>query len=118
MAGSDQEARKGQDNEVENKPGVGFFRDQHYNVPALAKRFGAHPSTVRKWFYRNGEPIPGVLLLTPEKPKRGKRIYRRISIPESIANEQYQLHVVKHQPKIIGPKKVYPQEVKKPKEVA
>lgn len=59
-------------------------RERHYTVAELASNWNISQDTIRRIFADH----PGVLVIA--KPKRGKRIFRTLRIPESVAIAVYQ----------------------------
>lgn len=66
--------------------------ERYYCIAELAKRWGFHRKTIRRWF----EGEPGILTRGEKDPEYGK-IHPDVSlrIPESVALRVYQRHVVK-----------------------
>jgi hypothetical protein len=60
-------------------PAPGFLR-RHYSVVEVAKLWSLSADFVRRVF----EQEPGVVLFGDSKPKRGKRRYRTLRIPEDV----------------------------------
>ena len=59
---------------------VASFAERHYSVPELSALWNLGPDLVRKLFERE----PGVMVIGDPAP-RGKRPYRTLRIPESVA---------------------------------
>lgn len=57
------------------------IEERHYSVAELAERWNLSPDTIRKLF----ENEPGVLVIGEHSTKRGKRCYKTLRIPESVA---------------------------------
>ena len=60
-----------------------FSHERHYTVRELAKSWHLSDKTIRRIFLHE----PGVIVIY--KPKPGKRIFRSLRIPESVANRVY-----------------------------
>jgi len=62
--------------------------ERHYSVAELAQQWNLSGDTIRRMF----ENEPGVVVF--KRPKRNKRIYRTLRIPESVAKRKYQTALV------------------------
>ena len=62
--------------------------ERHYSVAELAQQWNLSRDTIRRMF----ENEPGVVVF--KRPKRNKRIYRTLRIPESVAKRKYQIALI------------------------
>jgi transcriptional regulator GlxA family with amidase domain len=62
--------------------------ERHYSVAELAQQWNLSRDTIRRMF----ENEPGVVVF--QRPKRNKRIYRTLRIPESVAKRKYQIALI------------------------
>jgi transcriptional regulator GlxA family with amidase domain len=62
--------------------------ERHYSVAELAQQWNLSRDTIRRMF----EDEPGVVVF--KRPKRNKRIYRTLRIPESVAKRKYQIALI------------------------
>jgi transcriptional regulator GlxA family with amidase domain len=62
--------------------------ERHYAVAELAEQWNLSRDTIRRMF----EDEPGVVVF--KHPKRNKRIYRTLRIPESVTKRKYQIALV------------------------
>jgi hypothetical protein len=60
------------------------FLEKHYMLYELAEAWGLNEDTVREWFIDE----PGVLKIE-HKLRKGKRAYRSLRVPESVARRIY-----------------------------
>jgi hypothetical protein len=64
--------------------------EPHYSVQVLAELWRLDESTIRRIF----EAVPGVLRLSNDKRRSGKREYVTLRIPASVAEREYQRRIV------------------------
>jgi len=64
--------------QTDNRPSPSEL-EPHYSVETLAERWGMSNEFVRKLFLKE----PGVVVFC--NPTKGKRVYRTLRIPESVA---------------------------------
>ena len=62
--------------------------ERHYPVAELAEQWSLSRDTIRRMF----ENEPGVVVF--KHPKRNKRIYRTLRIPETVAKRKYQMALI------------------------
>lgn len=69
---------------------VGFpcFREHHYTVPQLASLWHLAPSFVRKRLYKRQDLLDLCIVITNKGSR--KRTYKRVNIPESVAELLYE----------------------------
>jgi hypothetical protein len=81
-------AKLGTAQEIHGSCGVGApeFAARHYSPAEIAERWGLSVDSVRKLF----ETEPGVLVLGNVAPRRGKRSYTTLRIPEHVLERVHQ----------------------------
>ncbi len=62
--------------------------ERHYTVTELAQQWNLSRDTIRRMFENEPESS------SSDTPKRNKRIYRTLRIPESVAKRKYQIALV------------------------